>query len=196
MQNRFLSNLVVLTVFVTGFFGITYSINFFSYNEEQVEQEFSFERRAADQLIKEQNWEAAARYYKQLIAADPDNGGATIYYADCIAQRRMPYLREIYNQRRSGSPDQKVIDDAIANVNEIAEEVIPAYEAALRFPRHRDSANFSLAMLHSMRGEKRKAVDYLLAALDNGFRPRRSIAHYLQFQPILDEPEIKALRKY
>lgn len=196
MQNRFLSNLVVLAVFVTGFFGITYSINYFSYDEEQVEQEFSFERRAADQWAKDRNWEAAARYYKQLITADPENGGATIYYADCIAQRRIPYLREIYDQRRSGSPDQQVIDEALAKANEIAEEVIPAYEAALRFPRHRDAASFSLAMLHSMRGEKRKAVDYLLAALDNGFQPRRSISHYLQFQPILNEPEIKALRRY
>ena len=194
MQNRFLSNLVVLTVFITGFFAISFSINTFSYKDEFVEQEYSFERRTADKLAQDQNWQAAARYYQRIIQEDPDNGGATINYADCIAQRRIPHLRTIYNQRRSGSPDQKIIDDALAQANQLAEEIIPAYEAALRFPRHRNDARFSLAMLHSMRGEKRLAVDYLLAALNGGFRPRRSIGHYLQFQPILNEPEIQALR--
>ena len=124
MQNRLLSNLLVLTLFVLGFFAITYSINLFSYTEEKVEQEYSFERRTADKLAKERNWEAAARYYKQMITKDPENGGATIYYADCIAQRRIPYLRTIYNQRRSDSPDQDVMAEARAKANELAEEIM------------------------------------------------------------------------
>ena len=196
MQNRFLSKFIVLALCVAGFFGIAYALNFFSYNEVEVEQEFSFERRAADRLFHEQNWEGSARYYKQLIAVDPGNGGAVFRYAECLGQRRRPFLRSIGMQLRSDSPNQKIIDESIAKANEIAEEVIPAYEAALAFPRHRNEARFRLALLHALRDEKRQAIDYLVAAHKDNHNPRRAIDHYLQFQPLLNEPEIRAILEY
>ena len=193
MQNRFLSNVIVLAVCVAGFSGIAFALNFFSYNETEVEQEFSFERRAADRLFHEQNWEGSARYYKQLISVDPGNGGAVFRYAECLGHRRRPFLRSIGLQLRSDSPNQKIIEESIAKANEIAEEVIPAYEAALAFPRHRNEARFRLALLHALRNEKRQAIDYLVAADRDNHKPHRSISHYYQFQRLLDEPEIQAI---
>lgn len=191
MRNRLLSNIFALTVCVAGFFGVTFALNFLSSNEIDVDHEHSFERRSADRLYDERKFESAARYYKQLLVTDPNNGGAAMAYADCLSRQRIGFLREILQEYRTESPDQALIEKATEEANASAETIIPAYEALLRFPRHKDGASFALARMHALRGEKRKAIDYLLAATDNGYRPRHRISRYLEFQSILEEPEIR-----
>ena len=193
MKSRLLSNVVVLAIFVAGFFGVSFALNFFSTTEVQIQQEHSLQRRSADRLYQERDWEGAARFYQQLLAADPNNGGAAMAYADCIAQRRVPYLRTIYQQRRSENPDEVAIREAIEQANDQAETVIPAYEYVLRFPRHRNLAEFALARIHALRDEKQIAIDYLLSTLNQGFRPRYSLYQYFEFRSIIDEPEIREL---
>lgn len=196
MRKRFLANLLALTVCVGGFFAISFALNYLSRNKVEVVHELSFERRSADKLVDDRNWEGAARYYKQLLATDPYNGGAAFAYAECLSRRRTQFLRQIYQERRSTNTSDDAVDKAVAGANEVADEIIPAYEAALDFPRYRNASNFALARMHSLKGEKRKAIDYLLTALEDGYRPRYSISRYLEFQPILAEPEIKQLTNY
>ena len=196
MRNRLLANLLVLTLCAACIGGVTLLINLFAHNKVDVQHENSFERRTADKLIRNRNWDGAARYYQQLIASDPDNGGATILYAECISRRQSPFLRQIYEEYRSGNPDPNRIREATDRANEIADETIPAFEAALRFPRHRNRASFKLALLHGLKGDKREAVDYLLDALENGYSIDSKISQYAQFQTILDEPEIRNHRKF
>ena len=182
MQNRLLSNVIVLAIVIAGFFGITFALNFFSYNDVEVQQEFSFERRMADKLYARKNWEGSGRYYKQLISADPENGGAVFTYAECIHQ-------DLYSKFRT----EKSTEEEELLSNRIGQELIPAYEAAVEFPRYRNLARFRLAMLHGRQGDKREAVEYLVANANDGYYPRKNIKHYPDFQIILDEPEIVEL---
>lgn len=193
MSNRFISNILVLLLFGIGFFGVTFAINWFAYGDVAQDHEFSFERRTADKHLNDKNWEAAARYYKQLIQADPENGGATVSYAWCLAEPRQKYITQIDRERRSNLPDQSVIDTATEKANEISAEAIAAYEQVLQFARFRNHARFQLARMHSLAGDKDAAVKYLVEALKNGYPMRGDVRRYTEFQPILDEPDIQAL---
>jgi thioredoxin-like negative regulator of GroEL len=193
MSNRFLANILVLLIFGLGFFGVTFAINWFAYSEELIDHEFSFERRTADKYVDEHNWTAAARYYGQLAQFDPENAGACVSKAWCLAQMREQFLSQIRQQMRSNSPDQSIIDNAKVEANLASIDAIEAYEQVLEFPQFRNDARFRLALMNSFAGEKEKALRHLTDAIEDGYKPRNSINNYLEFQPLLTEPEFQAL---
>lgn len=193
MSNRFLANILVLLIFGLGFFGVTLAINWFDHSELRIDHEFSFERRTADKYVDENNWSAAARYYGQLAQIDPENAGACYSKAWCLAQLREQFLNQIRQQNRSANPDQSIIDAAREEANRAAVEAIAAYEQVLEFPQFRNEARFRLARMHSFAGDKKQALRHLTDAFKNGYKPRHSINDYLEFQPLLNEPEFQAL---
>ena len=193
MSRRLLSNIVILLLFASGFFGFTFAVNWFAQAESRPEHEFSFERRTADNHLTKSNWEDAARYYKQLCQSDPDNGGARFSYAWSLSQRQQPYLNQIRRELRSRDPDLAVAEEAAAEANRFSAEAIKAWEEVLEFANFRDNARFRLSLLHALAGNKQQAMDYLVLAQRSGYRPRYSITEYAQYWQLLSDPDFQKL---
>ncbi len=191
MSRHFLSNLVILLLFASGFFGITMAINWLAQAETRPEHEFSFERRTADNHLASNNWQAAARYYKRLCQTDPENGGARFSYAWSIYQLQQPQLIQLRRELRSSDPDQAVMEQAAAEANRFSAEAIQAWEDVLEFANFRANARFQLSLLHALAGNKQEAIDCLRLAREAGYRPRYALTEYAQYWKLIDDPEFQ-----
>lgn len=169
-MSRFFSNSIILAVFCASFYLLTTCIGWLaSDNETAVSQEYSFDRRKADQLWRQRKWDDAAIYYKNLTIKDPYNGNAWFYLAECHRNRRFEFVRKIYRAERNGSLDQDSKNEYMQQAEAIGNKAIESYQQLVGFPRYADRARFSMAKIMAFHGQHEAALKNLSEAVDNAY---------------------------
>ena len=197
-MKRILRDVTLLLAFCAAFYGITVLINWLGARSSPVQaEEFSFDRRKADQFVAQRDWAKAAIYFENLTREDPFNGHAWYWLGFSHYSQQFPFFQRINRELRKSEPDQQKIDEWKRQAEVFGRQAIPAFERAVDFARYRNLARFRLARIHAYYGETDRALEYLREAVDDNFHCtfRGGLRSVMEFQEMRDLSEFQAIVK-
>ena len=170
MKNRWLLKIALLVFIGVGFVGITSAINMFSHARNSDNHEFAYAKRMADQHWYRAEFADASRYYKQLADADQTNGSAHFLYAlslNKVIDAELKLLKK--------NPDEQRFDQLKNSEN--LTRAIAGLEKSLKFTQFRTASQIRLSLLHGLKGDRDKSIEYALVAREGSrdLRKLRSI---------------------
>ena len=140
-------------------------------------------RRVADDNFKNRRWKRAADGYRQMLLDDPYNPSAHFRLAYAMHRQFLSY-----QQAEPGSGN-----DNLSKKRESFDQAVASYQDATEYPGFSHYAQYNLACLYALNGNRDKAIEYLTQFIHGDFLTTDGISKEKDFESLLADPDFIVL---